>query len=111
MTGTFEQYWNLTPYVILTLLDVFQMCYFGEILKRQSSHSAEAFSQCPWYLCGGPFRRIASVLLTNSNEPMVLTGSGFFILDFSKLINVSSKIRFFPIISTNLFLMILNYRF
>lgn len=102
MTGTFEQYWNLTPYVILTLLDVFQMCYFGEILKQQSSHSGEALSRSPWYLCGGPFRRIASILLSNSNQPMVLTGSGFFILDLSKMINVSNKIRFFPIILISL---------
>lgn len=95
MTGTIEQYWNMTPYLILTLLDVFQMCYFGEILKQQSSHSGEALLRCPWYLCGGPFRRIASILLSNSNEPMVLTGSGFFILDFGKLINVSGKFKCF----------------
>lgn len=65
------------------------MCYFGETLKHHSSRCGDAFLRSSWYLCGGPFRRIASIVLSNSYEPMVLTGSGFFVLDFHKLINVS----------------------
>lgn len=89
--GTVEQYFNMTAYVILTLLDVFQLCYFGETLKRQSTQICDALLRCPWHLCGGPFRRIVSIILANCTKPLVMTGGNFFILDFNKLVQVSSK--------------------
>lgn len=79
----------MTAYLILTLLDVFQLCYFGETLKQQSSHIGDALLRCEWYLCGGPFRRISSIILANCTEPLVMTGGKFFILGFSKLTSVS----------------------
>ncbi|XP_031627368.1 putative odorant receptor 85e, partial [Contarinia nasturtii] len=86
--GTAKQYFNMTAYLILTLLDVFQLCYFGETLKQQSSHIGDALLRCEWYLCGGPFRRIASIILANCNQPLVMTGGKFFILGFSKFTSI-----------------------
>lgn len=80
----------MSAYLILTLLDVFQLCYFGDTLKQQSSHIDDALLRCPWYLCGGPFRRLMSVILTNSTQSLVLTGGKFFILDLNKLASVSN---------------------
>lgn len=87
--GSVGQYFNLSQYLMLTLLDVFQLCYFGETLKTQSSHISDALLRCPWCLCGGPFRRILSIILSNSTQPLVMTGGKFFILDFYKLSSVS----------------------
>lgn len=84
-----DQYINMSQYLMLTLLDVFQLCYFGETLKSQSSHISDASLRCPWYLCGGPFRRNLSIILSNSVRPLVMTGGKFFILDFHKLTRVS----------------------
>lgn len=81
----------MTAYLILTLLDVFQLCYFGETLMQQSSHIADALLRCPWYLCGGPFRRITSIILSNCTKPLVMTGGKFFILGFHKLSSVSVR--------------------
>lgn len=78
----------MSAYLILTLLDVFQLCYFGEILKQQSSHIGDALLRGPWHLCGGPFRRIALLILVNSTKPLVMTGGKFFVLDFQKLTSV-----------------------
>ncbi|XP_055304002.1 putative odorant receptor 85e [Sitodiplosis mosellana] len=86
--GTAEQYFNMTAYLILTLLDVFQLCYFGETLKQQSSHIGDALLRCPWHLSGGPFRRIALIFLANCTKPLVMTGGKFFILDFQKLTSI-----------------------
>lgn len=79
----------MSQYVVLTMLDVFQLCYFGETMKTQSSHISDALLRCSWYLCGGPFRRILSIILSNSTKPLVMTGGKFFILDFHKLTSVS----------------------
>lgn len=79
----------MTAYLILTLLDVFQLCYFGETLMQQSSHIGDALLRSPWYLCGGPFRRITSIILANCTQPLVMTGGKFFILGFNKLSSVS----------------------
>lgn len=84
----FYQYFNMSAYLILTLLDVFQLCYFGDTLKQQSSHIDDALLRCPWYLCGGPFRRLMSVILANSRKSLVLTGGKFFVLDLNKLASV-----------------------
>lgn len=79
----------MTSYLILTILDVFQLCYFGETLTQQSSHIGDALMRNAWYLCGGPFRRNVSIILAYCTQPLVMTGGKFFILGFSKLTSVS----------------------
>lgn len=56
---------------------------------QQSSHIGDALLRSPWYLCGGPFRRITSIILANCTQPLVMTGGKFFILGFNKLSSVS----------------------
>lgn len=87
--ATVDQYFNLFSYVILTGLDVYSLCYFGEQLKSQTSRIGDALFRCPWHLCGGPFRRIASIILANTTKPCVMTGGKFFVLDFEKLTSVN----------------------
>lgn len=83
------QYLNMTSYLILTLLDLFQMCYFGDVIKQQTSHIGDALFRSDWHLCGGRFRRVAIIILSKSMHPQVLTGGDFFVLDYTKLIGVS----------------------
>lgn len=90
MQLTFIQYLNLIPYVILTMLDLFQLCYFGETLKQQTSHIGDALMRTNWYLCGGSFRRRVLIILSSSNKPMTLSGLKFFVLDYQKLTGVRS---------------------
>lgn len=91
--ATLIQYINFVGYIILSLMDLFQMCYFGEILKQQSSKVGTALLRCPWHLCGGQFRRRVSIILANTMKPLVLTGGKFFVLDFNKLTGVSASIH------------------
>lgn len=89
--ATLLEYVNLACYVILSALDLFQMCYFGENMKQQSLKVGNALLRCPWHLCGGPFRRGVLIILSNSMKPLVITGGKFFILDFDKMTGVSNN--------------------
>lgn len=80
-------------YFVLTLFDIIQLCYFGDILKQSSLKIGDALFFSPWYLCGGQFRRSMSIFLANTNQPLVITGGKFFVLDFSKMTAVS-KLNF-----------------
>lgn len=86
------QYINLVSYVILSSLDLYQLCYLGEALRQQSSKIGSALLRCPWYLCGGRFRRHMLIVLANSMKPLVMTGGKFFILGFDKLTGVSAHL-------------------
>lgn len=83
---------NLALYLMLTFLDILQMCYFGEILKLQSIRIGNGLFYSPWYLCGGQFRRSMSIILANVTKPLVITGGKFFVLDLSKMTGVSVTI-------------------
>lgn len=90
--ATLIQYINYGSYFVLSCLDLYQMCYFGEALKRQSSKIGTALFRCPWHLCGGQFRRNMLIILSNTMSPLVMTGGNFFVLDFDKLTAVSASV-------------------
>lgn len=81
-------------YLILTLCELFIFGYVGNWMKIQSTRVSDAIYRCPWYLCGGPFRRTVVMFMANSMRPVVLTGGGFFILDYEKAKGVWWSIDF-----------------
>lgn len=90
----FKDYIFFFLYLLMGLLEIVQTCYFGEILKEKSGRYGEALFHSPWYKCGGQFRRSMSIFLANSNQPLELTGGGFFTLDLAKMTAVSGFAHF-----------------
>lgn len=83
----------LFVYALLTFLDIFELSYFGEMLKQQSLKVGDALFRSPWHLCGAQFRRSMSIFLAHNSRPILLTGGKFFILDFAKMSAVSAHRR------------------
>lgn len=72
-------------YLFLTLWELFIFGYSGNWIKVQSIRVSDALVRCPWYLCGGPFRRGMITIMANTMKPIVITGGKFFILDYDKV--------------------------
>ena len=48
----------------------------------------DALMKAPWNLCGRRFRYRMSIILSNSNQPIILTAGKLYNLDFSQFMNV-----------------------
>lgn len=72
-------------YLLLTFIAAWVIAYAGNCLKVESDRVMHAISNCPWHLCGGPFRRDVLMLMLNTLKPLTLTGGKFFIMDYDKL--------------------------
>lgn len=71
-------------YLLLTFIAVWVFWYAGNCLKVESDRVMHAISNCPWHLCGGPFRRDVLMLMLSTSKPLTLTGGNFFIMDYDK---------------------------
>lgn len=87
--ATLQETVQNVQYLALTLIGLMIIGYAGNCIKFESNRLTFALARCPWYQCGGPFRRDIMMIMQNTARPMVLTGGKFFIMDFDKVKAVS----------------------
>ncbi|XP_038120468.1 putative odorant receptor 85e [Culex quinquefasciatus] len=73
---------NICEYLMLTMTELFLLCYLGQTMKVQSMKVGDALMMSPWYECGAAFRKRTQLILINSFHPVRLTAMKLYDLDF-----------------------------
>nr|QLI62090.1 odorant receptor 47 [Streltzoviella insularis] len=83
---------TFTSFLLTCLLQIYLLCFFGDMIVRSSSEIADAAYICRWYSTNPTFARKLLIIQTRAKIPCKLTAFGYADVDlqaFTKILSTS----------------------
>ncbi|XP_034826617.2 odorant receptor 67c-like isoform X2 [Maniola hyperantus] len=87
-TGTVLKF---APFLVMSLTQVFLLCFFGDLLMSSSIQISDAVYSCRWYDAEPAIRRCVLIIIIRSQKPCKVTASNFADLNLSAFTTILSR--------------------
>ncbi|XP_023938812.2 odorant receptor 85b [Bicyclus anynana] len=92
---------TFAPFLIMSLTQVFLMCFFGDLLMASSIQISDAVYGCGWYDAELSIRRIVLIIMIKSQKPCKVTAANFVDLNLAAFTTILSRSwSFFALLKT-----------
>ncbi|XP_069355623.1 odorant receptor 67c-like isoform X2 [Maniola hyperantus] len=82
---------KFTPFLMLSLTQVFLLCFFGDMLMSSSIQISEAVYSCRWYDAEPAIRRCVLIIMIRSQTPCKVSACNFADLNLSAFATILSR--------------------
>ncbi|RVE45893.1 hypothetical protein evm_009492 [Chilo suppressalis] len=88
VTGNPVRLIAMGTYLVNMMFQVFIYCYQGNQLSEESTKTAGAAYECPWYVMSTPLRRSLLIIMTRSRRVARITAAGFTTLSLASFMGI-----------------------
>ncbi|XP_039747785.1 odorant receptor 4-like [Pararge aegeria] len=82
---------TFAPFLVMSLAQVFLICFFGDLLMASSIRISEAVYSCRWYDAEPAVRRSVLIIIIRSQKPCKVTASNFADLNLAAFTTILSR--------------------